>query len=157
MRPPVTRPADAISDKRVGPLIVCRLAAPAGAADACRFFLLKDLYVSFMSGNTTSMAAAFARGDFARVRLIGGIIAAFVAGAEPSQSRGRIANGQWSKGGVSAADQLVEITIDHTRSGLQQQVRAVRRPTHRPSFVEAFVHNLVDSGLHQAGGSHERQ
>ncbi len=77
----VGQPGDTIGNERVGLLIVCCLAALAGAVDACGFFLLKDLYVSFMSGNTTSMASAFARGDFARVRLIGGILTAFVAGA----------------------------------------------------------------------------
>lgn len=69
------------SDERTGLLIVWCLAALAGAVDACGFYLLKDLYVSFMSGNTTSMAAALARGDLPRVGLIIGIIAAFVGGA----------------------------------------------------------------------------
>jgi hypothetical protein len=70
----------------------------------------------------------------------------------PSQSGGNSGVRWWSEGGVAAADQLAEITIDHTRSGLQQQVRAAWRPTHRLSFIEAFVHNLVDRGLHEAGG-----
>jgi uncharacterized membrane protein YoaK (UPF0700 family) len=72
---------DATRDERTGLLIVWWLAALAGAVDACGFYLLKDLYVSFMSGNTTSMAAALARGDLPRVGLIAGIIVAFVAGA----------------------------------------------------------------------------
>jgi uncharacterized membrane protein YoaK (UPF0700 family) len=73
--------ADPARDERTGLLIVWWLAALAGAVDACGFYLLKDLYVSFMSGNTTSMAAALARGDLPRVGLIAGIIAAFVGGA----------------------------------------------------------------------------
>jgi len=71
---------EAAREERVGLLLVWWLAALAGAVDACGLFQLNDLYVSFMSGNTTSMAAALARGDVARVGLIGGIIAAFVAG-----------------------------------------------------------------------------
>lgn len=67
-------------EERVGLLLVWWLAALAGAVDACGLFQLKDLYVSFMSGNTTSMAAALARGDVARVALIGGILVAFVVG-----------------------------------------------------------------------------
>jgi uncharacterized membrane protein YoaK (UPF0700 family) len=68
-------------NETTGLLIVWWLAALAGAVDACGFFLLKDLYVSFMSGNTTSMAAALARGDLPRVGLIAGLIVAFVAGS----------------------------------------------------------------------------
>jgi uncharacterized membrane protein YoaK (UPF0700 family) len=71
---------DSTADTPIGLLIVLGLAGLAGAVDACGFFILKDLYVSFMSGNTTSMAAALAKGDLARVRLIAGIIAAFVTG-----------------------------------------------------------------------------
>jgi uncharacterized membrane protein YoaK (UPF0700 family) len=61
--------------------IVWWLAALAGAVDASGLSLLKDLFVSFMSGNTTSLGVALASGDWPRVGLIGGIVAAFVAGA----------------------------------------------------------------------------
>jgi uncharacterized membrane protein YoaK (UPF0700 family) len=74
-------PSEGTRDERVGLLIVWWLAALSGAVDACGLFRLKDLYVSFMSGNTTSMAAALAHGDWPRVALIAGIIAAFVIGA----------------------------------------------------------------------------
>jgi uncharacterized membrane protein YoaK (UPF0700 family) len=80
MPQPISEARDATCDARTGLLIAGCLAALAGAVDACGLYLLKDLYVSFMSGNTTSMAAAFARGELPRVGLIGGIIAAFVAG-----------------------------------------------------------------------------
>jgi len=72
---------DVRRDERIGLLIVMCLAALAGAVDASGLFLLKDLYVSFMSGNTTSMAAALAKADLPRVRLIAGILLTFVAGA----------------------------------------------------------------------------
>jgi uncharacterized membrane protein YoaK (UPF0700 family) len=61
--------------------IVWLLAALAGAVDASGLALLKDLFVSFMSGNTTSLGVALANGDWPRVGLIAGIVAAFVAGA----------------------------------------------------------------------------
>ena len=80
MERPVPRSDDGTDDARVGLSIVCCLAGLAGAVDACGLFLLKDLFVSFMSGNTTSMAAAAARGDWVRVGLIGGIVATFVVG-----------------------------------------------------------------------------
>ena len=62
-------------------VIVWLLAALAGAVDASGLSLLKDLFVSFMSGNTTSLGVALANADWPRVLLIAGIITAFVAGA----------------------------------------------------------------------------
>ena len=82
---------DGTGDARVGLFIVLWLAALAGAVDSSGFFLLKDLYVSFMSGNTTSMAAALARADWPRARLIAGIIGCFVAGAAAGTVIGTLA------------------------------------------------------------------
>jgi uncharacterized membrane protein YoaK (UPF0700 family) len=73
--------ADGTDDKPTGLALVCCLAALAGAVDACGLALLKDLYVSFMSGNTTSLGRAVAQADWQRVRLLAGIIAMFVTGA----------------------------------------------------------------------------
>lgn len=71
-------PAEA---EAVALLVVWWLAALAGAVDACGIAVLNDLYVSFMSGNTTSLGVAIGVGDWARVRLICFIIACFVGGA----------------------------------------------------------------------------
>ena len=49
--------------------------------DASGIFLLKDLYVSFMSGNTTSLGGALGRADWGRAGFIAGIVAVFVLGA----------------------------------------------------------------------------
>ena len=68
-------------NEKLGLATVCCLAALAGAVDACGLSLLHDLYVSFMSGNTTSLGAAIAEGNLARAGLIGLILAVFVGGA----------------------------------------------------------------------------
>ena len=57
------------------------LASLAGATDVHGLTLLRDLFVSFMSGNSTMLGVAIARGDFDRAGRIAGIVALFVAGA----------------------------------------------------------------------------
>lgn len=69
------------NDVRLGLATVFVLSAFAGAVDACGLTILKDLFVSFMSGNSTSLAVAIGRGDRAEALLIAPIIAMFVAGA----------------------------------------------------------------------------
>ncbi len=71
---------DITDNKPAGLVIVVLLAALAGAVDACGLSVLSTLYVSFMSGNTTQLAAALARADWPRAGLIAGILALFVAG-----------------------------------------------------------------------------
>jgi uncharacterized membrane protein YoaK (UPF0700 family) len=111
MEHPPAKPDDGLGDKRLGLLIVCGLSALAGAVDASGFYLLKDLYVSFMSGNTTSMAAAFARGDMARVGLIAGIIAAFVAGAALGAVMGVLAGWRHVPIGILAAALVLLVPV----------------------------------------------
>lgn len=72
---------DTTLDLRRGLALVFGLSALAGAVDACGLAILKDLFVSFMSGNTTSLAVAIGRGEVSRILLIAPIIATFVAGA----------------------------------------------------------------------------
>ena len=69
----------------VGLMIVGCLAALAGAVDAAGIARLQDLYVSFMSGNSTTLGVAIAQQDWPRVKLVGGIIGMFVAGAAVGQ------------------------------------------------------------------------
>jgi uncharacterized membrane protein YoaK (UPF0700 family) len=57
------------------------LAALAGATDVHGLTLLRDLFVSFMSGNSTLLGVAIGRGDFERAGRIAGIVGLFVAGA----------------------------------------------------------------------------
>jgi uncharacterized membrane protein YoaK (UPF0700 family) len=61
--------------------IACAMAFLAGATDICGLARLHDLFVSFMSGNTTMLAFALGHGDFGRAGMIAGLIALFVAGA----------------------------------------------------------------------------
>ena len=68
-------------DIPLGLATVFVLSALAGAVDACGLTILKDLFVSFMSGNSTSLAVALGQGDRARLALIAPILVAFVAGA----------------------------------------------------------------------------
>ena len=60
---PHRTPHDITRNKPAGLAIVVLLAALAGAVDACGLSVLSTLYVSFMSGNTTQLAAAAARAD----------------------------------------------------------------------------------------------
>ena len=53
----------------------------AGATDVTGLSRLKDVFVSFMSGNTTLLGMAIGHGDAPRAGLIAGVIALFVAGA----------------------------------------------------------------------------
>ena len=61
--------------------LAASLASLAGATDVYGVGLLQDLFVSFMSGNTTLLGVALGQGDRVRFRLIVGLIATFVAGA----------------------------------------------------------------------------
>ena len=51
--------------------IACAMAFLAGATDICGLARLHDLFVSFMSGNTTMLAFALGHGDLARHRVCG--------------------------------------------------------------------------------------
>ncbi len=53
----------------------------AGATDVFGLRRLGDLYVSFMSGDTTMLAGAIGRMDGARAGLVAGLVGLFVAGA----------------------------------------------------------------------------
>ncbi len=53
----------------------------AGATDVYGVVRLNDLYVSFMSGNTTMFGMSLGHADWPRARLIGGLITMFVLGA----------------------------------------------------------------------------
>lgn len=53
----------------------------AGATDVYGLTQLRDLFVSFMSGNTTMLGLALGSGDWPRSALVLGVIGLFVAGA----------------------------------------------------------------------------
>ncbi|HVZ10565.1 YoaK family protein [Rhodopila sp.] len=70
------------------------LAALAGAVDARGIALLHNVFLSFMSGNSTMFAVSLARSDWPQARLIGLVIATFVAGAAAGQVVA-IVSGRW--------------------------------------------------------------
>jgi len=49
-------------------------------------------------------------------------------------------------------DELIEVAVEDPCSGLEQQASATRRPAHPLKLVKAFVQDLVDRGLYEAGG-----
>jgi uncharacterized membrane protein YoaK (UPF0700 family) len=136
MQHPPMQPDDGLGDKRLGLLIVCCLSALAGAVDASGFYLLKDLYVSFMSGNTTSMAAALARGDMARVGLIFGIIAAFVAGAAAGTVLGVLAGWRHVPVGILAVALILLVPVADKGWAIEAM---------------AFAMGMLNATVHQAG------
>ena len=62
-------------------LIAGGMAVLAGATNVYGLARLGDLFVSFMSGNTTMLGVAIGNGQWLRVGLLGGVIGAFVLGA----------------------------------------------------------------------------
>lgn len=61
--------------------LAVRLAALAGFVDSIGFLLLGGLFVSFMSGNSTRMAASLSAGDWTPAFAALGLLAGFVGGA----------------------------------------------------------------------------
>lgn len=61
-------------------VLAVTMTAVAGYVDAVGLFILGDLFVSFMSGNSTQFAAAIVHGDWNKAGQAGGIIALFVIG-----------------------------------------------------------------------------
>jgi len=76
----VTRPVETS-----GLVLAGLLAALAGAVDAIGYLHLGGLFISFMSGNSTQMAAAIGQGDLAEAGSIAKLIVLFVAGAAGGQ------------------------------------------------------------------------
>jgi uncharacterized membrane protein YoaK (UPF0700 family) len=61
------------------------LAALAGIVDAIGYLHLQGLFISFMSGNSTQLAAALGQGDLAEAVAIAELIALFVLGSAAGQ------------------------------------------------------------------------
>lgn len=61
--------------------LACAMAALAGATDVCGLYRLHNLFVSFMSGNTTMLAFSIGHGHLARAGTIARLIGLFVFGA----------------------------------------------------------------------------
>src|SRR5271170_5091207 len=70
--------------------------------------------------------------------------------ASPSQTGGKVVACRFPERWVAATDELIKIAVEDACSGLKQQMSAPRGPPHRLTLVKAFVHDLVDRGLHEA-------
>src|SRR5487761_2606402 len=70
----------------------------------------------------------------------------------PSQTGGKVVACRFPERWVAATHELIEVAVEDACSGLKQQMSAPRGPPHRLTLVKAFVHDLVDRGLHEAGG-----
>jgi uncharacterized membrane protein YoaK (UPF0700 family) len=78
----------------------------AGATDVYGLAHLHDLFVSFMSGNTTLLGAAIGQADWPRVAAICGLVATFLAGAAGGTVLGTVA-GRWHRVAVIVAVALL--------------------------------------------------
>ena len=78
----------------------------AGATDVCGVARLRELYVSFMSGNTTMLGMALGQGEAKHAGFIAGLIALFVAGAALGAIVASIA-GRWHAAAVAACVAVV--------------------------------------------------
>ncbi len=80
-----TNRGDDVTDEARGLVLAVLLAALAGMVDAIGYLHLGGLFVSFMSGNSTQLAAALGQGDLAEAGIIAELIALFVLGAAAGQ------------------------------------------------------------------------
>jgi uncharacterized membrane protein YoaK (UPF0700 family) len=83
-RGPANRDGDVVGEAR-GLLLAGLLAALAGMVDAIAYLHLSGLFVSFMSGNSTQLAAALGQGNLDEAGTIAELIALFVLGAAAGQ------------------------------------------------------------------------
>ena len=80
-----TNRGDDVGAEARGLVIAMLLAALAGMVDAIGYLHLGGLFISFMSGNSTQLAAALGQGDLAEAGIIAELIALFVLGAAAGQ------------------------------------------------------------------------
>lgn len=85
---------DASDRAPVGLILLGLLAVLAGAVDARGIVLLHDIFLSFMSGNSTMLAVNLARADWPEARLIGLVLGVFVGGAALGQMVAEL-SGHW--------------------------------------------------------------
>jgi uncharacterized membrane protein YoaK (UPF0700 family) len=83
-RGPANRGGD-VSEAAGGLVLAAILAALAGMVDVIGYLHLKGLFVSFMSGNSTQLAAALGQGELAAAATIAELITLFVLGAVTGQ------------------------------------------------------------------------
>jgi uncharacterized membrane protein YoaK (UPF0700 family) len=80
-----TNRGDDFRDEAQGLVLAALLAALAGTVDAIGYLHLSGLFISFMSGNSTQLAAALGQRDLAEAGTIAELIALFVLGVAAGQ------------------------------------------------------------------------
>jgi len=118
-----------------GLVLAAMLAALAGMVDVIGYLHLKGLFVSFMSGNSTQLAAAVGGGDLTGAATIAGLIALFVLGAAASQMLADSA-GRW------------RMTWVLTGVALLLAIAAVLRTAPEPMV---FAMGALNASMHRAG------
>jgi uncharacterized membrane protein YoaK (UPF0700 family) len=85
MTEPVRTACAGIVNERRGLILAGILASLAGMVDVIGYLHLSGLFISFMSGNSTQLAAALGQGHLAEAGTIAELIALFVVGAAAGQ------------------------------------------------------------------------
>ena len=133
-RGPSNRGSD-VGEAARGLVFAAILAALAGMVDVIGYLHLKGLFISFMSGNSTQLAAALGGGDLAGAATIAELITLFVLGAAAGQVLADFA-GQWHMTWV-----LIGVV-------LFLAVAAVLRNVPEPMV---FAMGALNASMHRAG------
>jgi uncharacterized membrane protein YoaK (UPF0700 family) len=124
-----------VSEAAPGLVLAAILAALAGMVDVIGYLHLKGLFISFMSGNSTQLAAALGGGDLAGAATIAELIGLFVLGAAAGQVLADF-TGRWHMTWV-----LIGVV-------LLLAVAAVLRTVPEPMV---FAMGALNASMHRAG------
>ena len=149
----MTQPPPAAATERapVGLVLLWLLALLAGAVDARGIVLLNDIFLSFMSGNSTMLAVNLARADWAKARLIGLIVGVFVLGAAAGQAVAEV-SGRWRLS-VVVAVVTVLLTASLAAPLLPPLLVAppILRPATLPILMLTFAMGALNAAMAHAG------
>jgi uncharacterized membrane protein YoaK (UPF0700 family) len=124
-----------VADAAPGLVLAAILAALAGMVDVIGYLHLKGLFISFMSGNSTQLAAALGQGELAAAATIAELIVLFVLGAAAGQVLADV-TGRWHMTGV-----LIGVA-------LLLSIAAVLRTAPEPMV---FAMGALNASMHRAG------
>lgn len=138
------------------------LIAIAGSVDAIGFLRLGQLFVSFISGDTTKLSVAASQGDWSAAAAPGGIVGSFVLGVIIGQLISSAA-GRWSRVAVLLSEALllgVAVALERHAAALAlsmavamgMQNVAARKSGHIPLAVTYVTGTLVHFGTKLADG-----
>jgi uncharacterized membrane protein YoaK (UPF0700 family) len=133
-RGPSNRGSD-VGEAARGLVFAAILAALAGMVDVIGYLHLKGLFISFMSGNSTQLAAALGGGDLASAATIAELITLFVLGAVAGQVLANF-TGRWHMTWVLIGVALFLV------------VAAVLRNVPEPMV---FAMGALNASMHRAG------